>query len=304
MRSQLKENTLTELGREYLNYYADTFPSIEATEPLGVADDQYENIITVSEKYEISEFWKNGQRSIFADRIDSELRKPTISKRAWPLGIKYPISIEQTLEFDMPVNIAALVVPLTTISMETDVFRLEYGVAEGGDHTSFHYKFQTLTDNVPATNVTKHLADLEKARNAIWYDLREGSVAGTLTIRPQSSSGSFWIPVSILGLILGPLVLIGGYRAAKATRRRNDFKGKFELARGDAASTAIPLQKESDLFTHLVNYKCTCGNDYRHPGAIEREALIFDGRRLIVVQLKCSSCGRSRDVYFAPESRS
>ena len=192
---------------------------------------------------------------------------------------------------------------MTRGSVTNDAIRLEYSIGANDNHLLLDFKYQSLSDNIPAQKVPKHLDDLEQARDAVWYELKQGSAGAGFTIASRNrSTGSPWIAISIIGLIVSPFVVVGGIKAARLSRRRRQFKGKFEIARGDAAAQAIPIATEADIVGRLPGFKCACGTGYRHPAAsFERESLIFDGNRVIAIQLKCGSCDRVRDIYFAPQ---
>jgi hypothetical protein len=83
LRSWLARSSVEEIGRQYLNYYAKTYPSLRAVHPLQVEDHRQENRITQTECYEIAEFWsRNDEDSCFeapfyAEIMNNLLPQPT-----------------------------------------------------------------------------------------------------------------------------------------------------------------------------------------------------------------------------------
>ena len=62
MRSNLAGDSLEELGRRALNYYANEMPSIRAEGLPEVRDDEVANTVTISERYIIDSFWRGQAR--------------------------------------------------------------------------------------------------------------------------------------------------------------------------------------------------------------------------------------------------
>src|SRR6185503_1274754 len=102
MRYRHSGQTLTELSKGYLNYYATENPSIKAEGVPVVEDDPVSNTIVVTEKYLIDEFWKDNKHWFVAEKIYSEVGKPDVSQRSSPLKLRYPLSIKHTIEINLP----------------------------------------------------------------------------------------------------------------------------------------------------------------------------------------------------------
>jgi len=63
----------------------DTDPNIEQLAPPRADDDQEGNVIIITERYKIPEFWNDRKRQFGAQRINEEMTKPSIARRAAPL---------------------------------------------------------------------------------------------------------------------------------------------------------------------------------------------------------------------------
>lgn len=79
------------------------------------------------------------------------------------------------------------------------------------------------------------------------------------------------------------------------------FRQGPRLGEGEGPERAIEIAAADNLPEKLTSLRCRCGSGYGFEnGAPPQQGLIYDGRRLIVVTLKCEVCGASRDAYFAP----
>ena len=290
VRSWIAQQTLSELGKSYLNYYANFDPDIEATALPQISDDPTTNTIVITEKYTIPSFWKNKTRQFYAGRIDEELAKPSVSKRSMPLALSYPVRVSQTIEAHLP---EPFTIERDSRTIESDLMRFKYQYGSGGNTITLNYQLRTLRDHVPADKVAKHLETVDRIRKTLGYEIsKDGSLA-------DANTGSL-LP---LALVLGPFLLFGIYKAVKSTRarrRQTSFKKQqARLAPGETPETAILLKGEAEISRKLAAFKCVCGISYSNEdGPPQSESAVFDGRRLTVIRLKCETCSTFQDVYF------
>jgi transglutaminase-like putative cysteine protease len=288
MRSWLAHQTISEVGKLYLNYYARFDPDIEATTLPQVSDDPATNTIVITEKYKIPNFWKNKTRQFYAGRIDEDLGQPSTSKRAMPLALSYPARVSQTIEAHLPDHFT---IAVDSRTIETDALRFKYQYISRGKTVTLSYQLRTLRDHVPADKVAKHLAAVDQIRNTLGYEI---STSGA----PADFNMTGLIPIA---LVMGPFLLFGVYKAMKsrrAHRRQTSFKQRIQVAAGETPETAIPL-KDTEIAGTLAGFKCKCGLSYLTDKAPpQAESAVFDGRRLTVIRLNCDTCNRFQDVYF------
>ncbi|HST21960.1 MAG TPA: DUF3857 domain-containing protein [Blastocatellia bacterium] len=297
MRYRLARQSIADISKVYLNFYAETDSSIEPLGQLQVNDDQNANTIVVTERYRIPQFWKSNVRDFEAHRINQELLRPNISRRTMPLAIDYPASLSQSIEVRLPER---LNIPKASEIIADDWIRFEFKTDLIGNTFKLDYNYQSLRDHVPAAQVTKHLATLDKIQKMIGYRVTNQN-------EPMDTASSL-VGISILGVLFGPMIVFGvikGVQRARANRKTKEFKQLFHVAEGEGPDSAIPLKREDDLIYHLQSFRSSCGAIYYHQGAsLNKESFTFDGRRLIVVRLECERCGGLKDVYFVkPESQ-
>jgi transglutaminase-like putative cysteine protease len=297
MRYQLASKSRSDLGKEFLNYYAAHDPSIEAEAPPEVADDEQANVITLTERYTIRHFWKDSAHEFLAQRIGDELEKPGISRRSTPLQVSYPTNVEQLVDIYLPRR-----QDLTTgeESVEDDALRFTAKAATDGSVVHLRYTLRTKRDSVAVADVERHLSTVDGARDLASYVVRQG--------RPAAAAATFGGALDLLYLLaLAAVFLLLFYVRAK--RRRAAAAASYASAAAQRAlprtlppgarpDTAIRLRAEAEIKPYLADVSCPgCGR--RGCGESAREGLIYDEQRLVVVQLECERCRDSQDFYFA-----
>ena len=291
MRNHLARQSVSELGKSYLNYYAQADPAIQADGDLQVTDDEEKNTIVARERYRIPNFWTNGSRVFGSDRINAEVASPGVSRRSQPLAVNFPVSIAHIIEIRMPER---MFIPKDSESISDEAVSFRYNASQTGKTVKLEYYYTALRDHVQADRAAKHLEAIGKIQKVTGYEISNGNV------QPE------WVkPVAVygFGIALIIVVLAGtviGVIRARSNRRRNNFPAHFGLPPGAGPASAIPVFSDYDFGHHLMAFRCRCGAGFYRPGApLHQEGLTFDGRRLAVVRLSCQYCANYQDVYFA-----
>lgn len=257
MRYELARTSLPELGRMYVNYYADKDPNIEQLATPSTRDDPNANEIVITEKYRIPQFWHQRKRDFYAHRIREEMTKPNITRRTAPLAISHPVSIAQSIEVHLP---ELLSIPKDSTVISDDFIRCEFRVQMTGNTVKLDYSYRSLADEVPASRVASHLAVLERARNLLSYSIEPASDS-----RGNGNAAGGMTGLAVLSLVFGLVLTFGAIKGVKSLRlrkRRQEFKDKFEVAPGTTPEAAIPLSHESEMPLRVGSLRCACGEPY------------------------------------------
>jgi transglutaminase-like putative cysteine protease len=289
MRRWIARQTLPEIGKTYLNYYARFDSDISAVTLPRVLDDPATNTLVITEKYRIPNFWKSKTRRFYAGRIAEDLGTPNVSKRSMPLAVSYPARVSQVIEAHLPEGFR---IETDSRLIVSDAIRFEYQYSSAGNTIRLNYQLRTLSDHVRAERVTKHLDTVDQIRNTLDYGI---STSGA----PVAFRLASLIPIS---LVLVPFVFFGVFKAVKsvrARRRQTRFRQRTQVCIGETPETAIPLRDDGEIARGLAAFKCGCGISYPpESGPPQAESAVFDGRRLTVIRLNCDACNRFQDVYF------
>lgn len=290
MRYRLAGESREDLGKEYLNFYAGLESSIQPDGLPEVSDDERGNIITLTERYTIPSFWKNSKHDFPARYLGAGLSKPSVSRRSSPLSVAFPYNVEQLTEIRLPHR---QWVTTGKWEAEDDALRFTARTDADGNVVRVRYALVTKRDTVPVAQVEKHLATLDKAFEIASYELRQGPA----TVSPPNL---YALARGLLFLLVpggfGLLILYAWVRRRRYARLAEVYAVSRRLP-GAVPETAIRLGMESDIGSYFQSFNCPgCGR--RACGVASRQGLVYDGRRLVVVHVKCDGCRATHDLYF------
>jgi transglutaminase-like putative cysteine protease len=299
MRVRLSTQSLSDLAKSYLNYYAEDNPSIRAQALPTIDDDQTNNKIVVQETYSIDAFWKDGKHHFVADRIYSELTKPNISQRSMPLGVRYPLSITHTTLIDLSEHYR--VKPMQT-TISDDSMRFDYNSSATGNVIRLEYSLKTLADSVSVENVPKHLEMVDRIHNVLGFE-----IGGKVNVLGATGGPSNLTLSFIAALILLPFVVL---ISIVLVRRLNKNEGARSGAvrsiqkPGSTPDAAIRISSEDKIDEILERFTCPCGQKpYQRESPPVKERFVYDEARLIGVRLQCAHCRQYNDLYFRPATQ-
>ncbi|HEU4387622.1 MAG TPA: transglutaminase-like domain-containing protein, partial [Blastocatellia bacterium] len=293
IRRSVASQTHADFAKHCLNSYTDTFASIQADGDVTVSDNETDDIVVVTERYRIPGFWEKGSRWLKATHVSEELFKPGVPRRKMPLALSYPLAVSHTIEIHLPER--------RTINRESNTItdgaiELDYRLEPSDRVIKLDYTLRTLRDNVPPDRVARHIEVLEQINDSTYFELTQGyeSRPGTL------------VTVGVIGAFGAFIIAIGGavlVVAIVVTKRRREVTRPRPAYPGEAPVSAIPLSSGAALEEHVAKLRCNCGTLYYQPGVpISQQGVTYAGRRVIVVDLKCPRCGRTRDLYFSPQA--
>jgi len=298
MRYRLSSQSLDELGKANLNYYANETPSIRLLGINEVGDDQKSNVITVTERYVIDNLWTGPKHYFYADQISSALIKPNVAKRSTPFEIAYPISINQTIEIDLPYYTDVLD---DSDSIADEALLLSYKQSTEGRKLRLEYSLKSVADHVAAGAIGQHLETIERMRNSLGFELARGK-QGAIGNGPSVSTLR---PGSILKLLVLPLLvalLIVGYKLRARWWGKTQSNQPVKTRAGTTVGSALPVRTAEEITSYLKSSTCDCGDNlYQDEAPPFQERFTYDGQSLTGVRLKCAACRRFTDFYFRQE---
>ena len=284
MRYRLASSPLTELRKMWLNYYAENFPTIKGEGDPQISDDPQINVLTISEKYTIPEFWKNNEQYLQAEMIRTELSKPKITQRSQPLALYYPLHVAHTIEVHLPPNFS---LRSDSETITDEAIKLDYSANFSKNILTLDYRLKTLKNHVPVGKVTGYLKKIDE----IW------ATTGYQVQRNRNSSLSdenVFVGLGILAVLASiPVLGLFGWLI---------FKTKKKLVTtpvGTSVTTPISLLPLVTIPQYLQNYRCRCRHLFLQPEQPLKEEIVrYDGKELISVQLHCANCGHQQILYF------
>ncbi|HWS89363.1 MAG TPA: DUF3857 domain-containing transglutaminase family protein [Pyrinomonadaceae bacterium] len=290
MRHRLSGQSRAEMGEQFINFYTDRDPSIQQDAPPEVSDDERGNAISITERYLIKDFWKDSKREFPALYFGGELSKPGNQRRTSPLAVTFPYNAEQVTEIRLPHR---QWVQTGERTAEDDALRFTARTEAEGNLVRVRYALATKRDAVPAAQVERHLATLDKALAISSYELSQGE-----PFEPENLLGAviglLFLFVTFLGV--AALILYAWLKKRREARAAEVYTVSRRLP-GAVPETAIRVGSESEIGTYVEGFDCPgCGR--RTCGVASRQGLVYDGRRLVVVHVKCDGCRATHDFYF------
>jgi hypothetical protein len=262
-----------------------------------IDDDVATNRLVITERYRIPTFWKDGAREIIAERIEEELDTPRISRRTMPLAVSFPVHVAQHIEVRLGRDPGVFD---REGVVDDGITRFSYKVGSDGSALVADFTLRTLSDNVAPNLVKAHLESLDKIRKNLEVELDENGA---------SVAAATWVWLAVLlGLVALPLgiglfKLRGQTRPDPLAETEPQVTAPPQPEPGLRPETAVPLAR-TELGNHVANLRCACGSRYAADAIdVESQTITFDGRRMVVVGLACSSCGQARDLYFVPATQ-
>lgn len=212
LRATLAGKSREAMQKDYLNFYAAYYRGVSVAQPFTVADNPSANELTVAEHYEIRDFWRRddaGQRfrsAIEVPDLTEMLRPPRAKLRESPLWRPHPVDLRQHTEvllsgqWTLRPEVRRVDAAAFTLERKLDYDR-QRNVLLLNDH------LVSRSAQVAAADVPAHVAELDRAREALDYGLQR-PVPGT---QPAVSEGPHWLVASVSAIALVGLV-VGGWR--------------------------------------------------------------------------------------------
>lgn len=212
MRSRLAESGLSTTEKNYLKYYAKTYPGIEKRDSLIVQDDEQKNVLVTKESYLISNFFKRDSipgkynAGFYADMIDRELPDVNDVNRS-PVALDYPSSLDYTIEVSLP---SGWNMEDSHSELKRDAYSFTSDYTIKGDALLMRYQFSYLKDFLPASKLPQVKEDIKRLRNQ--------ELSFSFSYTPGGESYAYNEPLRTNGWMMMLFVLVAGICAAVAFR--------------------------------------------------------------------------------------
>ncbi len=201
-RLALAQMSLSDLGKDGLDYYGGEFQTIEAEGIPEIADDEGANSVRVTERFRIASFWEDGERSLTAGRVDDVLPSARTGRRSGPLAVEFPVEVSQTIEVRAP---AAVDLRAESGMLEDDAVRFAYKFGAEGRTISLEFRYVALSDSVSAALAAEHREIVRKIRKRLDYTVRRDDIRGRLGAVEIALYGA---PIAGLGAALAVWLIL------------------------------------------------------------------------------------------------
>ncbi|HET7863764.1 MAG TPA: DUF3857 domain-containing protein [Burkholderiaceae bacterium] len=204
LRATLASQSREQLQKLYVNFYASYFTGVAVAAPLEVDDDAAANAVTLTEHYVIDKLWQRNEAqkrlvaAINVPELFDYLRLPRTQVRNSPLSLAHPTEIKHVTEVRLP---EAWSVQPETVRIEDPAFEFQREANLTDARTLvLTDRFKSRLDHVAEADVGRYAANIEKARNAVGYELYRGDTPMAAAAEPVLH----WVPA-----VVGVLALLG-----------------------------------------------------------------------------------------------
>lgn len=206
IRQDLASSSLSETEKSYLNYYAKTYPKIEAKDSVTITDNEEKNELTTIEHYLIPGFFKKDtvadryEASFYADYISRQLGSAN-TKSPYPLSLNYPYAINYTTCVVLP---SGWIVENKQTSIKRDAYSFASKIAAIGDTLFLNYQFSYLKDFIPVNKLDEYRADVKQ--------IKDEDLSYSFNYAPDRKDAIFrlnyWMLFGVIAFVL-TIVVIG-----------------------------------------------------------------------------------------------
>jgi hypothetical protein len=199
-RARYEPQGVRDLKRDYLNFFAKRFETIESESDPSVFDDETANEISIIEHYRIERpFEEDDNLSLSPWSFDETLEAPEIVRRRSPLGVNFPYHAVHRIVISSDVT-PPIELPNVEVADEVVKFSAHGKLENNGRRATVSYALTTTDDFVPVQKVREHLA-LRRRMDA------RASVHILRSVVSKDANASN--PVSLMGfIVVGVGVLI------------------------------------------------------------------------------------------------
>jgi len=193
-RTDLASMAVADLAKKRINRLAVDQPKITAAAPVQIHDDRDRNVIVLTERYTIRDFWNNGSFAFTPHAIEDHLKHPETVIREMPLALDYPLAIHERVTFHLPggVNIDGSGDDVTTTA-----FKYVSTVADHDKTVTIDYDLRALQDGIAAKDVPDHLTKVNSILDGTGITLtRRTALESAMSVTKSA------VPASVMVILL------------------------------------------------------------------------------------------------------
>ncbi len=216
-RNNVARDGLSQIRKDYLEFYRGYYPSIEKIDAPRFYEDEESGRFMLKEKYNIPGFWKENKdkskftASVYSNAINWYLNKPDDTTRSQDYLLKFPANIKHNITLILDADEWQFENEKFTVFNEFFEYKRLTTFRPELDQLTLEYYYKSFSDHVPAALFSDYLTQLRRARKDLDYNL-EFSYG-------KAESGNFskiwqalaWL-ILLLGMVIGILFLLSKKR--------------------------------------------------------------------------------------------
>ncbi|MBO9675646.1 MAG: DUF2569 family protein [Sphingobacteriaceae bacterium] len=173
-REELNTSGADNIEKSYIKYYSNLYPGLMIKEPIEINDNEAENIIKVTERYEIDSLWTRGESDqskriayFYGDLINDQVISIKKFRNA-PLLLKFPCTIEQEVRIILPEiwNFED-----ENIKIDNDNYRFLYTAHAKYNTLTLTYYYQNFNNSLQPNSINDYIKDSKEIINTLTYGI-------------------------------------------------------------------------------------------------------------------------------------
>ncbi len=282
-----------EIGRQLLNEFARQNPKISALGPAQLVDDQKRNVLSLKQRYTISDFWISRDHNFWSQHVATALRTPDTVIRTTPWRVIHPVRLEHTIVVHFPDDKWFFENEKDVVAAKT--FRVETSAHFERRTLRLKYTYESLKDHVAAEHITEYLDARNRALDKLGYSITQD------VIRESGNVVAWGTMVVLIFAVAGLVVGVPRARRWFGEGRKRSFLRAMRHAPGQSPDTPLTLKTDE---TPASAAACqSCGNCGKKRMTVQtQEELRYGDRGVTVVKAQCDACQDLARYYFLPIS--
>ncbi|MEY2526295.1 MAG: hypothetical protein QOE73_1066 [Verrucomicrobiota bacterium] len=174
-RTLFLESAREEIQKQYLQYYARTYPELKTQKQLWYEELPAENACRVTESYVLPKIWELSEQKdhyelfLRPGDIQSAIGSPTSPQRDDPLKLEHPNTVVEEMNIEMFEDWSF---QSKGDTVSTDFFRFRDDPTATGSHIQFNYSYETLKGRVEVGELPKFNEAITKIKDTLGYTLK------------------------------------------------------------------------------------------------------------------------------------
>jgi transglutaminase-like putative cysteine protease len=176
-RENLNNEGADNIEKSYVKYYSNLYPGLTIKDPIEIKDNEAENIISVTETYEIDSLWTHSETDqskrlayFYGDLINDQIISIKKFRNA-PLSLKFPCTIEQEVRIILP---EIWNFENENINIDNENYRFLYSANAKFNTLTLTYYYQNFTPVLQTNSINDYIKDSKEILNTISYGIYWG----------------------------------------------------------------------------------------------------------------------------------
>lgn len=208
LRDALATTARNDLQKQYLDFYAASYPGLAVDQPYTVRDDRDVNTVELVEHYRMPAYWKrDDKRARWTGDLEVPdllewLRAPQRVNRQSPLALRHPVDFTLVSEFRLPGEWDVKPDPL---AIDDPAFELHRDETWKGSVLVLTDHYRSRGNHVAVADMARYVDHLDKARTGVNYNLYHADAAAPEPAPAPGADSPHWLPLTVGLLSLGGL---------------------------------------------------------------------------------------------------